>query len=112
MARRRWIYFEDGSVLEVSADYVGTPREARFTNPLAGDRLYDGARTTDGHDISTRTKHRQYMRDHNLTTVDDFKDYWAKKKAEREDHYTTGGDHKERRAAVERALYEDQQKRR
>jgi hypothetical protein len=47
---------------------------------------YEGLRASDGTDISTRTKHRQYMRDKGLTTIDDFKDTWqrdAKERAER-----------------------------
>ena len=111
MARRRWIYFEDGTILEVFSDYVASSREARFANPLAGDRHYDGLRATDGADISSRSKHRDYMRRNNLTTVDDFKDSWAKSKAQREEHYKGGGDHKARREAVERALYENSKRR-
>jgi len=111
MARRRWIQQPDGSLLEVTPDYEPRGREARYTNPLAGDRHYDGLRATDGADISTRSKHRTYMRDHNLTTVDDFQASWDKLKAQREEHYTSGGDHAARREAVERALHENLKRR-
>ena len=47
-------------------------------NALAGDRHYDGLRAQDGTDISTRSKHREYMKKHGLTTADDYKDAWAK----------------------------------
>ena len=51
-------------------------------NALASDRIYEGLRATDGTDISTRAKHREYMRANNLTTVDDFKGTWAKQARE------------------------------
>ena len=47
---------------------------------------YEGLMASDGTDISTRTKHRQYMRERGLTTIDDYKDTWqrdAKERAER-----------------------------
>jgi hypothetical protein len=53
-------------------------------NSLAGDRHYDGMRATDGTDISSRTKHREYMKRNNLTTIDDFKQTWADAGAARE----------------------------
>lgn len=53
-------------------------------NVLAGDRHYDGQRTLDGVDISTRTKHRQYMKERGLTTADDYTQTWAKAQKERE----------------------------
>ena len=47
-------------------------------NPLAGDRSYDGLRAQDGTDISSRSKHRAYMKQHGLTTADDYTESWAK----------------------------------
>jgi predicted nucleic acid-binding Zn ribbon protein len=52
-------------------------------NALAGDRHYDGMRATDGTDISTRSKHRAYMKAHNLTTADDFSSTWKRAEQER-----------------------------
>jgi hypothetical protein len=52
-------------------------------NVLAGDRQYEGMVATDGTDIGSRTKHRAYMRQHGLTTVDDFKETWKKAEQER-----------------------------
>lgn len=51
---------------------------------LGNDRLYQGLRAPDGTDISSRAKHRQYMKDHDLTTVDDFKGTWERAARERE----------------------------
>jgi hypothetical protein len=58
-------------------------------NPLAGDRSYAGLRAPDGSDISTRSKHREYMRRNGLTTADDFTETWKRAEAER-DRYRTG----------------------
>ena len=58
-------------------------------NILAGDRHYDGLRAPDGADISTRSKHQAYMKANNLTIADDYKETWAKARAEK-DAYMTG----------------------
>lgn len=57
-------------------------------NPGAGDRHYDGLRATDGADISSRSKHREYMRANNLTTADDFTQTWAKAEAQRREFFS------------------------
>lgn len=55
-----------------------------LSNALASERHYDGLRAQDGTDISTRAKHREYMRANNLTTADDFAQTWAKAAEQRE----------------------------
>jgi hypothetical protein len=50
---------------------------------LAGDRHYEGMQATDGTDIGSRTKHREYMKRNNLTTIDDFQQTWSKAAEER-----------------------------
>ena len=53
---------------------------------MTSDAIYDGLRAQDGTDISTRAKHRAYMKAHNLTTVDDYSQTWqreAQARAER-----------------------------
>lgn len=47
-------------------------------NAMLNDRHYEGLTASDGTDISSRAKHRAYMREHNLTTVDDFTETWAR----------------------------------
>lgn len=104
MTRRR--YIQDPitlEMIEVTPDYVAAPREsAKNRGALWNDRHYDGVKATDGTDISTRKKHREYMRANNLTTVDDFKDSWAKTQKAREEFYTRGGSIK--RLDIERAM--------
>lgn len=71
-------------------------------NPLAGDRAYAGLRTLDGVDVSTRTKHRAYMKERGLTTADDYREEW-KQAAERRAQEMAGVD-PTRREDVARAL--------
>lgn len=106
MTRRR--YIQDPKTLEmieVTPDYVAAPREsAKTRGALWNDRHYDGVTATDGTDISTRKKHREYMKRNNLTTVDDFSQTWAKSQQAREEFYTRGGSIK--RSDIERAMYQ------
>jgi hypothetical protein len=52
-------------------------------NALAGDRHYQGLCATDGTDVGSRSKHRAYMRERGLTTVDDYTQTWARQAEER-----------------------------
>lgn len=65
-----------------------TERMERHINAapaLAGvsERHYDGLRAPDGADISTRAKHRAYMKANNVTTADDFTQTWKQAAKER-----------------------------
>jgi hypothetical protein len=86
-----WVYRNvEGGGVEVYEKGTEPPSEmAMHTNPLAGDRHYDGLRATDGSDISTRTKHREYMKRNGVTTMDDFKSTWDHSVKQRE-HYRQG----------------------
>lgn len=108
MTRRRWIQDrETGELIEVTPDYQ--PEMRVDSGALWNDRSYEGMRAADGSDISSRTKHREYMKANNLTTMDDFKDTWAKAKESRERYMTEGGSFK--RADIERAIYQLQNRR-
>jgi hypothetical protein len=69
----------------------------RKANRIKGDRSlwndthYEGAKTTGGHDIGSRKKHRQYMKDNNLTTSDDYTNEWKAAAKEREHYKANGG---------------------
>jgi hypothetical protein len=52
--------------------FFTTPDPMAALDLLTSDAIYDGLRAQDGTDISTRSKHREYMRRNNLTTIDDF----------------------------------------
>lgn len=112
MTRRRYIQdpvtFE---LIEVTPDYVAPAREsAKNVGALWNDRHYDGVKATDGTDISTRAKHREYMKRNNLTTTDDFKQTWAQAQKARENYFTQGGSIS--RSDVERAMFNVANKRR
>lgn len=101
MARRKWIQI-NGDLVEVDPYTYQPPNRMNTDSALYGDRHYDGMRATDGTDISTRSKHREYMKLNNVTTVDDFKDTWARAREQRERLYTQGGTFSRR--DVERAI--------
>jgi len=51
---------------------------------------YSNLRTTDGHDISSRTKRREYMENHGITDASDFAVTGPKREAERAAIHFTG----------------------
>lgn len=79
-----------------------------LAHALAGDRHYDGLCASDGSDISTRTKHREYMKRNGLTVADDYKGEWAK--AETARRALLGGDIRSNRAIIEREFTRLEQK--
>ena len=103
MTRRRFIQMKEPpyELVEVTDDYVSP---SRADSALWGDRNYEGMVAPDGTDISSRTKHREYMKAKGLTTMDDFKDSWAQAKESRERYYQQGGSFK--RADIERAIHQ------
>lgn len=76
------------------------PMMSGLANALAGDRHYDGLRATDGTDISSRVKHREYMKRNGLTTADDYKQTWEKSASEREALRTATFSDKELRETI------------
>src|SRR4051812_20837908 len=82
------------------------PLLAVDSGALWGDRYYDGIRSTDGVPIDTRSKHRAYMRERGLTTVDDYSQSWKDARVSRDDFFTGGGDKVARREAIERAIHD------
>lgn len=103
MTRRRYIQDPDTlELIEVTQDYRQTPMN--HDAALWNDRGYDGMRATDGTDISSRSKHREYMKRNGLTTVDDYNGSWDRAKKERENYFTRGGSF--RKQDIERAMYE------
>ena len=83
----------------------GPPELAKHA-PIQMDRFYENTQATDGTDIGSRRKHREYMKEHGLTTTDDFKGAWSQASRERDAIRQGVADKKERREQVERALYE------
>ena len=103
MTRRRYIQDRNThELIEVTSDYQAPLRND--AGALWGDRHYDGLKATDGTDISTRSKHRDYMRANGVTMADDFKDTWAKAREQREHAFQHGGSFSRR--DVERAIHQ------
>lgn len=74
-----------------------------LSNALAGDRHYDTIMAPDGVTrLDTRTKHQEYMRRHNLTIADDYKNEWAAAAKKREERMRGAGDSKARKQILER----------
>lgn len=110
MTRRRWR--QDPVTHELIEVDVDAPRDVgrQGDATLWNDRHYADLRTTDGVDISSRTKHRQYMKQHGLTTYDDYSGEFARRTADRE-RYLSGERGGVSRQAIERALYESARRR-
>jgi len=70
--------------------------------PVMSGRFYENTQATDGSDIGSRSKHREYMKRNGLTTADDFSPrYFEQVKKDREE-----SSRKSRRETIERRLYE------
>ena len=104
---KRYLWDEkEQKLVEIGDDWRPTFRkECNSTEEL----VYGGMRATDGTPINTRAKHRKYMKEKNLTTVDDFVKTWPKELEKREAYRgkpgTTYPERKEIREAIERAWY-------
>jgi len=89
--KRKFIYSPElKEMVEVSTSWE-PPVRGNTDACLWNDRSYDGLRATDGADISSRSKHREYMKANNLTTMDDFTGVYAEAQKRREQYYTRGG---------------------
>lgn len=62
--RRRWIY-KDGEAIEVSRDYV----ELRQTDYRVLPDIQPYQNMLDGREISSRSRHREFIRDNNLVEL-------------------------------------------
>ena len=94
--RRIWRQQSDGSLVEVTG---GSRPVRRDDSALWNDRSYQDAGDPR---FNSRTTHRQYMRDHGLTTADDYAGTWDRAAKDRAAFYTNAPD-PARRGDVERA---------
>lgn len=107
--RRRYVWdVERKEMVEVGAEYEDIPRRAQT---VTEELVYGGLRATDGTPIDTRKRHRDYMKANGLSLASDFTEHHARAAKERAEFFRTGGDHKERREQIGRALYQQQTKR-
>lgn len=104
MSRTRYRFDEASqSMVEVSSVYMGEGYSAG--GRVSEGEIYDGARTLDGVDISSRKKRREYMKATNTTDPSDYKRHWVDTK-EKIEAYRAGARDKDRREALGRAAYE------
>jgi hypothetical protein len=104
VSRRRYHY--DASVdkvVEVSPDYMGEGYSAG--GHTSEGEIYDGARTIDGVDISSRKKRADYMKATGTTDPQDYASHWVKNKERIERARQGDFDHRGRREALGRAAY-------
>lgn len=114
----RWVYTEGGRPIlneagELAPVEVG--QDWRNVTPITGDGdkfAYSNLRASDGTDISSPTKRREYMQRSGVVDSRDFTETLAHAKAERARVVSGDADHRERREAVGRALYESRKRRR
>ena len=108
----RWIYKPShpkanarGFVAE--ADLSIDPSPKAINAPILSGRFYENMKATDGTDIGSRKRHREYMKMHGLTTADDFKSQWQSAEAERQRVREEGRmpTDAKRREALERGMY-------
>ena len=86
MTRQRWVQI-DGQLIEVGNDYT-PPNQQSGSHYIIGDKNYLGLTSPiDGRDISTKTKHNEYMKEKGLALVDDFSSTWKKAEQERITHH-------------------------
>lgn len=80
MTRRRFIQQSNGDLVEVSLDYIPEPRNT--DSVLWNDRAYQDMGDPR---FKSRSEHREYMKTHDLTTVDDYRNQWREAEKRRVD---------------------------
>lgn len=113
MSKRTWVYTSGGNPLsepiEVGADFENAPGKVLDRVDVS---YMDGLRATDGTDISSKRKRREYMHVNGLADTSDFKEHWVKAAKRRDEVLSGNSDTKERREIIGRALYAAKGKRR
>jgi len=92
----------------VNANDLGWEPDPHAKNaPIMVDRFYEGTKGPEGEDLGSRRKHRAFMREKGLTTMDDYKETWAKAEQQRKDLRENNRlPSKSRREVLERAWWE------
>ena len=86
---------------------LGWEQEKRAVNaPIMAGRFYENTAATDGTDIGSRKRHREYMHSRGLTTADDYPKFWDAKAKERAVALSPEWDQKGRRDDIARTKYE------
>lgn len=101
MPRTRYRFNEQTKQMEeVGSDWTDTERRA----PVVTEELvYGGQRMPDGADVSSRKKHREYLKATGLAMASDFRETIPRVQAQKE---SRTAERREIRETVGRALYE------
>lgn len=107
--RSRTVYPPDGGEpYEVGEEWEPTLPGLALTSTEG--ITYSNLKATDGTDISSRTKHRNYMKANGLAMMSDYTEYWKKAEKQREEKKSGRADSKQRKEIIGRALYEHRRK--
>lgn len=88
--KRRFIQDKNTlELIEVTEDHV--PNSRIGDAALWGDSHYAKTTGPNGEDLSSRAKHRAYLKATGLATADDFQSNWARAKEAREKYHQSGG---------------------
>ncbi len=105
--RRRYVYREDPETKQVRAYEVGEEwSDAPRPIAIATEGIvYNNLQATDGTDLSSRAKHRNYMKQNGLTMNTDYSPEWkAKRNEERANLQTSRASTEARKHAIARSL--------
>jgi hypothetical protein len=106
VSRRTYRYdAELDAVVEVGADWEGAKRVGGHASEA---EVFNNLRATDGTDISSRTKRREYMRATGTTDASDYSQSWKKQQAQRAEtfnpRHSYNGSNEQRKQALARAF--------
>lgn len=103
LSRRTYRYNpESKQVEEVGADWTDVERRA----PVTTEALVYGSAglSTDGVDLSTRKRHREYMKASGVAMASDYTQSWEQAAKKRDDFYAGNHKHEGLREAISRSI--------
>ena len=100
--RGRWVYDEAQQKLVPADQYVAPERAVDA--PILSGRFYENQKATDGEDIGSRRKHKEYMARHGVTAFSDYGPDWEARVRKQRDMDAR----KAKRERIERKFWEIQ----
>lgn len=101
MARSRWRWDKElGQLVSLDEDWTDAPSRAQT---VTEELVYGGVRMTDGTDVSSRKKHREYLKSRGLAMASDFTETTARAQREKLER---AAEKREIRETVGRAFHE------
>lgn len=101
--RGRWRYdATQGKCVDIDAEWSDAEKRALTATE---ELVYGKTQGADGSDISSRSKHRAYMKQNGLALAGDFTEHWKKAEKERERVLSGQADSKATKETIGRELY-------